>query len=432
MSDKISSISSALSQKEGSPVQVAGWVEDQRVLGTLLFITLRDIESSIQVVFNKKAVSGETFSCASSVPRQSYVVVKGVTQRSRSKIATLELIAQSFSVVGPARHPLPLDPTGRVEANLEVRLDSRALDLRNPRVASIFRIRSGFLKYARDYLGSQGFIEVNTAKLIGAAAEGGAELFRLKYFDRDGYLAQSPQLYKEELTLSLGRVFEVGTYFRAERSHTTRHLNEFVSLDIEAAMYGKEEAMSELERMISEVTKRLAEDYSREFERLGVSQPDAKVPFPRLTYRDAQAEIGKMGGSTKWGEDLDSESLKLLSSGRSGYYFITDWPTSIKPFYIKPSNQDSQVSESFDLMVGPLELASGGERLSSRAELERRILEKGLNVREFSEHLKVYDWGMPPHAGWGFGVDRFIASITGSSNIREAVLFPRDELRLTP
>lgn len=413
-------------------VKTAGWVEDQRVLGSLLFITVRDSESTIQVVFNKNKISEELFQAASSVPRQSYIVVSGTTQKSRSKIAPLELLADSFSVVGPARHPLPLDPTGRIEASLDVRLDSRALDLRNPRVSSIFRIRAGFLKHARDFLISEGFLEVNTAKLIGAAAEGGAELFRLKYFDRDGYLAQSPQLYKEELTLSLGRVFEIGTYFRAERSHTTRHLNEFVSLDIEAAMFGKDEAMSVLERMIQYTLEKLAEYNIRDFERLAISPPAAKPPFPRVTYEDVINNAQRKGSSVRWGDDLDSETLKHTASDQPGYYFITGWPTAIKPFYIKPSKENPEVSESFDLMAGPLELASGGERLSSRKELENRLAEKGLNIKEFSEHLKVYDWGMPPHAGWGFGVDRFVAQVTGSNNIREAVLFPRDELRLTP
>jgi nondiscriminating aspartyl-tRNA synthetase len=432
LSVKLTTISDVLEIGEGASVRVSGWVEDQRVLGSLLFITLRDSISSIQAVFNSRMVSKETFEVAASVPRQSYVLLSGRTQKSRSKVSPVELLADSIMVMGAAKHPLPLDPTGRVEASLDVRLDSRALDLRNPRVASIFRIRSSFLKYSRDFLTSEGFLEVNTAKLIGAAAEGGAELFRLKYFDRDGYLAQSPQLYKEELTLSLGKVYEIGTYFRAERSHTTRHLNEFVSLDIEAAMFGKEDAMSVLERLISGALMHLQENNVTDFDRIGYKPPTPEPHFPRLTYDEAVSIAQRKGGSVKWGEDLDSDALKLISESMPGYYFIVGWPTEIKPFYIKPSEGDKRISESFDFMFGPLELASGGERLSSRAELEERLKEKGLRVAEFSEHLKVYDWGMPPHAGWGFGVDRFIMQITGCTNIREAVLFPRDELRLTP
>jgi len=421
-------IAEANSRAVGSLVSISGWIEDIRPLGSLLFAVVRDVNSSIQLVFDRS--SKDAFEIALNTPRQSYVLANGLLQESKSKNYPKEVRVFEMSVLNEAKHPLPLDPTGRVDANLDVRLDARALDLRNPKVSAIFKIKSSFLSAARAYLRDRGFIEVNTPKIIGAAAEGGAELFKVKYFDREAYLAQSPQLYKEELTLSLQRVFEVASYFRAEKSHTTRHLNEFLSLDAEAALFGKEDAMKLLEELVATSLKVIKEERDEEFKLLDISLSIPSTPFERITYTDALQYITGAGREVRFGEDLDSESLKLLSSKFHGYYFITDWPAETKPFYIKPS--DGRLTESFDLMAGALELASGGERVASRKLLEERLISKNLNPKDFESHLRCYDWGMPPHAGWGFGVDRFIANICNLGNIREAVLYPRDETRLTP
>ncbi len=428
LKDKAITIEEAGSKPLGSVVSISGWVEDVRAMGSLLFTVLRDVDSSIQLVFDKNAK--DAFETAANTPRQSYVFAEGILQESKSKNYTKEVKVKKFFVLNEAKHPLPLDPTGRVDANLDVRLDARALDLRNPKVSAVFKIKSAFLSAAREYLLKNKFIEVNTPKIIGAAAEGGAELFKVKYFDKEAYLAQSPQLYKEELTLSLQRVFEIASYFRAEKSHTTRHLNEFISLDAEAALFGKDDAMKLLEELVAASLKKLKEEMKEEFRLLGVELSIPSTPFERITYSDALEYISNNGREIKFGDDLDSDSLKILSSRFNHYYFITDWPADTKPFYIKPSANG--LTESFDLMAGALELASGGERVSSRKLLEERLIAKGLNPRDFESHLKAYDWGMPPHAGWGFGVDRFIASICNLSNIREAVLYPRDENRLTP
>ncbi|MEM0118270.1 MAG: aspartate--tRNA(Asn) ligase [Conexivisphaerales archaeon] len=426
--EKLLDITEASSADVGSKVSVSGWVEDVRPLGSLLFAVLRDANSSIQLVFDKE--SGEAFESAGKVPRQSYVVATGILQESRSKNYKKEIRVEKLTVAGEAKHPLPLDPTGRVDANLDVRLDARALDLRNPRVSAIFKIKATFLSSARSYLQKNGFLEVNTPKLIGAAAEGGAELFRVKYFDREAFLAQSPQLYKEELTLSLQKVFEIASYFRAEKSHTTRHLNEFLSLDAEAALYTKEDAMSLLEGLLVDALKTISEERRDELKRLDVNLAIPSLPLERITYSEALSYLSSNGRELKFGDDLDSDSLKILSGRMKGYYFITDWPAECKPFYIKPSGRE--LTESFDLMAGALELASGGERVATRSLLEERLVAKNLNPKDFESHLRCYDWGMPPHSGWGFGVDRFIAHITNQTNIREAVLYPRDETRLTP
>ena len=416
----------------GRSCVVAGWIEDLRSIGSIVFLTVRDGHGTIQAVFNRRNLGDERFAESGSLSRQSFVAVRGKVKESKSKVSPFEIDASDFCVLGRAVHPLPLDPTGRVDAGLDTRLDARPLDLRSPRAASIFRIRALFLRFTRELLWSEGFMEVNTPKIIGAAAEGGAELFAFDYFQREAYLAQSPQLYKEELTLCLDRVYEIGTYFRAERMNTTRHLNEFVSLDVEAALCEKEDVMKTLEALVSAGIKHLVGAAEKEFRALGFTPTLPPLPFPIVRYEDAVSELVKKGCSVKFGDDFDAEALRLLGDMYHGYYFLVDWPASLKPFYIKPNPSKPDISESFDLMFGPLELASGGERVADRSLLEERLREKGLKVEQFKDHLKVYDWGMPPHSGWGFGVDRFVAQVTGNSNIREAVLYPRDAFRVTP
>ena len=413
-------------------VTVAGWVEDLRSIGSIVFFTVRDSHGVLQAVFNRKSLGERQFSEAASLPRQSYVSITGTVKESRSKISRYEVEASSFEVLARAVHPLPLDPTGRVEALLDTRLDARPLDLRNPRSAAVFKIEAAFLESARRHLRERGFLEVRTAKIIGEATEGGAELFGFDYFGRKACLAQSPQLYKEELTLSLERVYEIGTYFRAEKSHTTRHLNEFLGLDAEAALFGNEDAMGLVEGLVEETLRDLQGSSAEEVRLLGHDIDVPSAPFPVIKYQDAVEEVRRHGAAMEFGDDIDGDALKALGEAHPGYYFLTEWPSEVKPFYIKPNEKRPEVSESFDFMKGQIELASGGERVASRALLESRLKEKGLDPTHFEDHLRVYDWGMPPHAGWGFGVERFIAQLIGGSNIREAVLYPRDSLRVTP
>ncbi|MGC8969718.1 MAG: aspartate--tRNA(Asn) ligase [Conexivisphaera sp.] len=414
---------------EGRTVEVTGWVEEQRDLGSLVFQVLRDSRGSAQVVYDRSRL-GDAMEEVRSTTLQSYVYVRGEVVRGRSRRFPVEIRAAEYEVLGPARHPLPLDPSGAVPAGLDVRLDNRPLDLRNPRTAAIFSIRAKFLRAAREYLRGRGFLEVSTPKIIGSAAEGGADLFELEYFGRKAYLAQSPQLYKEQLTMSLERVFEIALYYRAEKFNTQRHLNEFTSVDVEAAMFDKRDAMELLEGLVSEAGNAAVDESGREYEVLGREPPRARAPFPVITYSQALEALRAKGLELPFGEDLGGEALRLLAEEHGGYYFITDWPLDAKPFYIQPG--EGGLSESFDLMFGQLELASGGERIHDRRLLEERLRAKGLDPEGFREHLKFYDWGMPPHSGWGFGADRYLMVMTGVGNIRETVLYPRDPTRLTP
>ncbi|MCS7116436.1 MAG: aspartate--tRNA(Asn) ligase [Nitrososphaerales archaeon] len=416
----------------GARVKLIGWIEDSRALGGITFLTIRDVMGKAQTVFSKSKTSIEVFELVKKIPRQSVIMVEGVVKESKAKDFEVEVEGDKIEVLAEAAHPLPIDPTGRVKASLDIRLDARALDLRNPSTMAIFKIRHHALQSIRKTFIEKGFIEVNTSRIIGQAAEGGANLFSLDYFGRPAYLAQSPQLYKEQLTLSLERVFEISNFFRAEKSHTRKHLNEFISIDIEAAYCDEEDVMDIAEDVIINVFKDVSEQCKRELEILNYNLPKVTKPFERITYSQAIEELRGEGVDVKVGDDLTDSLLRILGKKRNKFYFITEWPKKLKPFYIKVKEDNPEFTHSFDLQYGYLEIASGGMRVWKKEELKERLIESNLDPESFSSHLKVFDWGMPFHSGWGMGLDRLMMVLTGRKNIREVVLYPRDQFRLTP
>jgi aspartyl-tRNA synthetase len=411
----------------GQQVRIGGWIEDVRDIGKLAFVTIRDATGACQAI-----VTGDGVQAARQAQRQSAVIVAGTVQKSKAKDFPVEVKVTEFTILTKAVHPLPIDPTGRVESAADKRLDARALDLRNPRVAAIFRLRSAGLKVVRDTLRDEGFIEVNTPKIIGSASEGGANLFGFDYFKRKAYLAQSPQLYKEQLTLGLDRVFEIGPYFRAENSHTVRHLTEFTSIDVEAAFTDYEDVMDLVEKVVGSVIKEFQQNCRSDLELAGGRADMQFGKIERLSYARCLDEVSKHGEKLEFGDDLSDAALRKLGEMHSGFYFIMDWPLKLKPFYIHEKEGDPRLSKSFDLQYGYLELVSGGRRLHDPEKLKSRLVEQGLNPASFAEHLKAFDWGMPPHSGWGLGFDRLMMVLTGSQNVRDVVLYPRDTDRLTP
>ena len=438
-------------------VCVAGWVEDIRDIGKLGFVSIRDFTGIIQVV-----VEEDLMDVVRLIPRQSCVLVEGRVQKSKAKHVEAEIRAQEITPLSKAIHPLPIDPTGRIESSMDKRIDSRALDLREPRVSAIFRLRSSSLQVIREFLTSRRFIEVNTPKIIGTSTEGGANLFRCDYFGKNAFLAQSPQLYKEQLTVGLERVFEIGPYFRAEKSHTVRHLTEFTSIDIEAAFLDYGDVMGIVEDLIQKVIHGLSQECKNElnmawrkkadFPSLG-GQPLDKInhskedifgssndigfdptalKIERLTYEKSIEELRSVGEDVSFGDDLSDIALRKLGDLHRGFYFITDWPMKLKPFYIHEKENHEDLSCSFDLQYGYLELVSGGRRQHDPEKLRNRIIEQGLDPAGFEDHLKAFEWGMPPHSGWGLGFDRLMMVLTNSQNVREVVLYPRDVGRLRP
>jgi len=419
-------------EMNGEEVILMGWVKEIRDLGGICFIVLKDREGTIQITIPKKKVDSNLLEKVSLLKRQYCIGVRGMVRSLETAPRGVEVIPKEIKILGIAAHPLPIDVEGKIPAEIDVRLDVRPLDLRREENQAIFRIQHVVVKTIRDTLSRMGFMEVFTPRIIIAAAEGGASLFPVKYFEKEAYLAQSPQLYKEELTLSFEKVFEIGTFFRAEKSHTRRHLSEFISVDIEQAFATAEDVMNILEILIKRVFETVKSECKKELKVLNRKIEIPKVPFERISYDEALDELTEKNIEIEWGEDIPTPALRVLGRIHKSFYFIVDWPTKCKPFYIKPKDDKPEVSESFDLMYSWVELASGGTRVHDKELLIKRLKEQGLNIESFKYHLKVFDFGLPPHAGWGLGLSRLMMVITGKTNIRDVVLFPRDRFRLTP
>lgn len=418
--------------RDGEETIVMGWVENIRDLGGIKFFNLQDREGKIQITAPEKKVKKEIFDKIDSLNKQSSVAVKGKITEADQAPGGVEIVPTEIRELNPAETPLPLDPTGQTRADLDTRLNARLLDLRRPTSGAIFKIKGTVMRTIRENLTSRGFLEVNTPKIVGSATETGAALFPISYFDKEAFLSQSPQLYKEILTGCFDKVFEIGPIFRAEEHDTRYHLNEVTSADIEMGFAKKEDVMEILEEVVIEIFERVKKKRRGELE---VLEHDIEVPkkqLPRVTYGEAIEKLQKSGLDIDWGEDFSIPEQRKLSEIIEGPYFVVDWPTEMKPFYIKPKEENPEISHAFDLLCREIELASGGTRIHEKDLLERRIKESGMSPRQFKYHLKNFDWGIPPHAGFGLGVERLLMILTGSENIRECMLFPRDRRRLTP
>jgi len=412
---------------KGQEVILGGWVEDLRKMGKMTFLTLRDVTGIIQII-----LTDDVMKSIEDITRQSVVRVTGKIQDTKARDFECEIKADGIDVLTKAVHPLPIDPIGRLESHIDNRLNSRALDMRNQKTASIFKVRHHVLASLRKRLSEKKFIEITTPKIIGSASEGGANLFSLDYFGKQAYLAQSPQLYKEQMTIGLERVFEIASFYRAEKSHTGRHLSEFTSVDIEAAFMDYTDVMNVLEDLVLNTFKYISENCKEEQEILGNKITIPNSPFKKITYSEALEELNKKNVKLEFGDDLLDSHLRILGENHPSFYFLTDWPIKLKPFYIAEKQDNVELSESFDLQCGYLELSSGGSRLHNPEKIKARLKEQNLDPSKFSEHLQAFDWGMPPHAGWGLGLERLLTIILGIDNVREVILYPRDPERLKP
>jgi len=417
---------------DGQDVTLFGWVQEVRDLGGIRFVILQDREGTIQITLPKKKVSSEVLSKSDVLQKRYSIGVKGTVKKTNMTPRGVEVIPKEIKILGTATPQLPIDITGKTPANIEARLDARALDLCQEKNIAAFKIQHHALEAIRDFLFEKGFVEVHTPRIIASATEGGAALFNVDYFGEKAYLAQSPQLYKEQLVMSLEKVFEVGPFFRAEESHTRRHLSEFVSVDIEQAFADAEDVMGLLEQVIHHVCITVKRKCTKELATLKHRIEVPTIPILRLTYDNVLDDLKKEGVEVPWGEDIPTEASRVLGKLYPQFYFITDWPTHSKAFYIKPRADKPELCEGFDLMWRWIELVSGGTRIAEKELLVSRLEEKGLNPEAFKYHLQAFDYGMPPHAGWAIGLERLTMVLTGKKNIREVTFYPRDRVRLTP
>jgi nondiscriminating aspartyl-tRNA synthetase len=435
---------------------VMGWISSKRDHGNVLFIQLRDKFGDTQVVVKKKGenLESEIFDILKNLKEHSSIGIKGKVVEQKKSTNSVEVVPEEIKVLSISTKSAPFLTQAVSTIGIDTRLDLRALDLRRNYLQNIFKIRFTILNSIREFLISNYFIEVNTPKMIATATEGGAALFPIFYYDREAFLAQSPQLYKEQLTMAFENVFEIAPIFRAEPSRTNRHLSEAISIDVEKAFVNYYDMMKLLDELVSFIILKIKEKNQTELNNLELELPNIQIPFPRYSYSELVDKLQKNHKYIRWGDDISPKILKDIVG--DSFYYIVDWPLSTKPFYVKPKrhsdvigspsnystlyeNQkenekesNKMVSESFDLMYGALELSSGSTRLNNKNTLLENMKKKGLNHTAFDYHLRVFDYGIPPHAGFGLGLERFIMALLKIENIRDATFYPRDIDRLTP
>jgi aspartyl-tRNA synthetase len=422
---------------EGRSVILMGWISSIRDHGNIQFIMLRDKDGDTQIIAKKGQCPDLVYEQVLQLKEHTSLGVNGKVISQRKAPNGIEIIPLELKVFSIPIQAPPFMVQNRNPAGIDTRLDFRAIDLRRKYLQDIFIIRNNILKYIRTFLSNEKFIEVNTPKIIATASEGGTALFPIFYYEREAFLAQSPQIYKEQLTMAFEKVFEIGPIFRAEPSRTNRHLSEATSIDIESAFVDYNDIMVLLEKLIQFIIKSLSEDdNSKNSPELDIDQKinDNNKPFTRLKYSELTERLRNIGEKVRWGDDISPQVIKKLDDDRlnNNFYFITDWPTAAKPFYVKENQDDSKICESFDLMYGSLEISSGSTRISNKEILIDRMKKKGLNLNSFDYHLRIFSYGMPPHAGCGIGLERLLMTLTKIDNIRDAILYPRDIDRLAP
>lgn len=417
----------------GETVKVTGWVHEIRDLGGIVFVLIRDKNGITQLTAPSKKLSEEMMADVRAARKETIITLTGTVQESAKAPNGVEIIPSNIDVINVSQLPLPLDTTEKVEAEMDTRLDSRFMDLRKHDVSAIFKIKSQMLHTARNYFYDNDFTEITTPKLVASATEGGTELFPITYFEKEAFLGQSPQLYKQMMMATgLDNVFEIGQIFRAEEHDTLRHLNEALSIDAEMSFKSQTDAMNTLEELIKRILSDISTNCQKELSDLDHELDIPTEPFPIVTYEEVIDIVNSRDVEMNYGEDLNRAAEKVLGETMGSYYFITEWPTAIKPFYVMPNSDDTEKSTAFDLMYRDLELSSGAQRIHDYDLLYSQIEAKDLNPDSFEKYLQAFKYGMPPHSGWGMGADRLTMVITGAKNIRETVLFPRDRRRLTP
>ncbi len=431
--DRVTSVD--FSSHEGEHVRLAGWLQRLRTVGPLSFLVLRDGWGIVQAILNPAAAAE-----ASGLYAESVVEVDGLVAQEDQAPGGYELKNASLRVVSAAAEPPPLDlfrPT--LKASLPTILDHAAVALRHPKERAKFRISAAVVDGFRSSLSARGFLEVHTPKIVASGTESGADLFEVDYFGRTAYLAQSPQLYKQILVGVFERVFEVGPVFRAEPHDTTRHTNEYVSLDAEMGFIEDHRTvMSTLASAVREMVGNVAQQAQTDVRMLDADLPQVQEQIPTIHFTEAQDIV-----ATETGVDISDEpdlapaheiALSTWSQRETGseFLFIEGYPMRKRPFYTHPDPARPEYSRGFDLLFRGWEIVTGGQRLHVYDEYRRALSERGQAEGDYKGYLEAFRHGMPPHGGFAIGLERFVARLLGASNLRETTLFPRDMKRVNP
>ncbi|MFO7730933.1 MAG: aspartate--tRNA(Asn) ligase [Spirochaetia bacterium] len=419
-------IKDCTSEMEGS-ISCAGWVHRIRSLGKVTFLLLRDRTGIIQTVWDE----------APEVTLESVVRIQGSISSNRKAPGGIELQADSMEILAPAAADLPIAVNqDSDQLSLDALLDHRMLSLRSPKIRSIFYLQSAILGYFGEYMRSREFTEIKSSKLIGSGSEGGTGLFEVDYFDRKVYLAQSPQLYKQAMVANgMEQVFEIGAAYRAEKHDTPRHLNEYVSLDIEMGFIESDQELMDLEvDILGYIFDQIREHHSDVLETFHTDLPSSAEmqATPRISHDEAKQILSERLGKRVF--ELNPEGERELcdwAKEQSGVeaLFVHSFPRKKRPFYTYP---DGRKTMSFDLLFRGLEITSGGRRIHEYDMLVESIKRHGLEPEQLSDYLQVFRYGCPPHGGFAIGLERITQKILGLSSVKEASLFPRDRKRVKP
>ncbi|MFZ3054608.1 MAG: aspartate--tRNA(Asn) ligase [Minisyncoccales bacterium] len=419
-----------IAESEGKNALIKGRVFNIRNLGNIVFLVVSDYTGTIQVIADK----------STEVKTGDAVVIEGLVKKDERAKGGYELKAEKVEVVSNNIEDLPFDLAKEdLNLNLVTLLDYRPISLRHPRVQAIFRLYDLLLKSYETVMREQDFTEIKTPKILGAATEGGANFFKVKYFDREATLAQSPQFYKQIMVGVFERVFEVGSVFRAEPHFTTRHVNEYIGLDGEMGFIKDFTDVSKTLNIILKKMFLMIEKEGKEYLDLyGVKSlevpeeiPSVKLSEIRKIIKDQYGyEIPETTDIDPKGEELAGQYAK--EKFNSDFIFITHYPWSDRPFYTMPSAENEKETYGFDLLYKGLEIATGGQRIHKYEDLMKNLKKKKINPEGMEFYLNVFKYGIPPHGGWGMGSERIIKQMLGLDSIKEAILFPRDVKRLIP
>ncbi|AFG38874.1 aspartate--tRNA(Asn) ligase [Spirochaeta africana] len=420
-------LAAGLSRHAGETVSAAGWVHRIRELGGISFVLLRDRTGLMQLVYEGSVPAG----------LESVIRVDGTVTENDKAPGGYEIQVHATEVLGKAAGDLPLSVNQDLgQVGIDAVLDNRLLSLRNPKVLDIFRVQSTIAAGFAEYLRSQDFTEIKTSKLIGSGTEGGTGLFSVAYFDDTVFLAQSPQFYKQAMVASgLERVFEIGHAYRAEKHDTPRHLNEYVSLDVEMGFIGGIDDLMDLEvALLQHICSAVEREHHTVLQEYGIKVPDAAAwgRVPRISHEEAKKIAAGRSGKRYF--EINPEAERELCSWAGEEYgieavFVTEYPRKKRPFYTYPEGLKTQ---SFDLLFRGLEITTGGRRIHDYAMLLENLPRFGLTEEGLGEYCKIFRYGCPPHGGFAIGLERLTQKLLGLDNIKEAALFPRDRKRITP
>lgn len=418
----------------GQDVTIGAWVANKRSSGKIAFLQLRDGTGFIQGVVVKTDVPEEVFQKAKSLTQETSIYVTGTVQEDSRSSFGYELLVKDVEVIHEA-HDFPITPK---EHGTEFLMDHRHLWLRSRRQHAVMKIRNEIIRATYEFFNDKGFTKIDPPILTGSAPEGTTELFHTKYFDEDAYLSQSGQLYMEASAMALGKVFSFGPTFRAEKSKTRRHLIEFWMIEPEMAFYQHEDSLKVQEEYVAHIVQSVLKNCKLELERLGRDTSkleQVKAPFPRIEYDDALKLLHEKGfNDIEWGDDFGAPHETAIAESFDKPVFITNYPTSLKPFYMQPHPERPEVVLCADLIApeGYGEIIGGSERIYDYELMKKRIEEHGLGIDAYQWYLELSQYGAVPHSGFGLGLERTVAWISGVEHVRETIPFPRLLNRLYP